>query len=66
MYVRSRNCHLRDSEPEEFSTANQFVGMYVNDRTVDYGEDGKEAVVRLLSMGHRAGIIPMAAQVDFV
>ena len=48
------------------STANQFVGMYVNERTVDYGEDGKEAVRRLLDMGHRAGIIPMAANVEFV
>ena len=48
------------------STANQFVGMYVNERTVDYGEDGKEAIRRLLDMGHRAGIIPHAAQVDFV
>jgi len=48
------------------NTANRFVGMYVNERTVDYGEDGKEAVRRLLDMGHRAGIIPIAAQVEFV
>lgn len=47
-------------------TANQFVGMYVNERTLDYGEDGKEAVQRLLDMGHRAGIIPHKAKVDFV
>ena len=47
-------------------TANQFVGMYVNERTVDYGEDGKEAVRRLLDMGYRAGIIPNQAKVDFV
>ncbi|MCU1286879.1 MAG: hypothetical protein JWO13_3229 [Acidobacteriales bacterium] len=48
------------------STANQFVGMYVNDRTVDYGDDGKEAVRRLLDMGFRAGIIPHQAKVEFV
>ncbi len=48
------------------STANQFVGMYVNERTVDYGEDGKEAVRRLLDMGHRAGIIPYETKVEFV
>ena len=47
-------------------TANQFVGMYVNERTLDYGEDGKEAVRRLLDMGHSAGIIPRQAKVDFV
>jgi 1,4-dihydroxy-6-naphthoate synthase len=47
-------------------TANQFVGMYVNDRTLDYGSDGKEAVKRLLDMGHRAGVIPHAAKLDWV
>jgi len=47
-------------------TANQFVGMYVNERTLDYGEDGKQAVRRLLDMGHKAGIIPHKAKVDFV
>ena len=46
--------------------ADRFVGMYVNARTLDYGEDGKEAVARLLGMGHRAGIIPMQPQVDFI
>jgi 1,4-dihydroxy-6-naphthoate synthase len=47
-------------------TANTFVGMYVNDRTLDYGDDGKEAIRRLLDMGHRAGVIPHKPQVDFV
>jgi 1,4-dihydroxy-6-naphthoate synthase len=47
-------------------TANQFVGMYVNERTVDYGDDGKEAVRRLLDMGYRAGIIPHQAKIDFI
>ena len=46
--------------------ANQFVGMYVNERTIDYGEDGKEAIRRLLAMGHERGIIPHAVHVDFV
>src|SRR5215472_6157148 len=46
--------------------ADRFVGMYVNQRTLDYGEDGKEAVVRLLTMGHSAGIIPHEPNVDFV
>ena len=47
-------------------SADKFVGMYVNQRTLDYGTDGREAVRRLLEMGHEAGIIPHAAQVDFV
>lgn len=46
--------------------ADRFVGMYVNERTLDYGEDGKEAVARLLDMGHRAGIIPQQPKVEFV
>ncbi|HXB20313.1 MAG TPA: MqnA/MqnD/SBP family protein [Candidatus Solibacter sp.] len=46
--------------------ADQFVGMYVNERTLDYGEDGKEAVDRLLAMGYKAGIIPHKPNVEFV
>jgi 1,4-dihydroxy-6-naphthoate synthase len=46
--------------------ADKFVGMYVNERTVDYGLDGREAVRRLLDMGHKAGIIPHEARVEFV
>ncbi len=46
--------------------ADKFVGMYVNERTLDYGPDGREAVRRLLDMGHKAGIIPCEARVEFV
>ena len=44
----------------------RFVGMYVNDWTVDYGERGREAVRELLRRGHAAGLIPHAVQVEFV
>jgi 1,4-dihydroxy-6-naphthoate synthase len=47
-------------------TADKFVGMYVNERTLDYGPDGREAVHRLLDMGHKAGIIGPEAKVDWV
>jgi 1,4-dihydroxy-6-naphthoate synthase len=46
--------------------ADKFVGMYVNERTVDYGPDGREAVRRLLDMGYKAGLIPHPAKVEFV
>lgn len=46
-------------------TADKFVGMYVNERTLDYGPDGREAVRRLLDMGHKAGIIGPEAQIDW-
>jgi 1,4-dihydroxy-6-naphthoate synthase len=46
--------------------ANRFVSMYVNDRTLDYGADGREAIRKLLDVGYERGIVPIAPQVDFV
>ncbi len=46
--------------------ANRFVSMYVNDRTLDYGPDGREAIRRLLELGHERGIIPIQPEVNFV
>ncbi len=46
--------------------ADRFVGMYVNDWTLDYGERGREAVRRLLDEGHNAGVIPAPVAVEFV
>jgi 1,4-dihydroxy-6-naphthoate synthase len=48
------------------SLADQFVGMYVNERTLNYGEDGRDAIRKLLEMGFDRGIIPIRAEVDFV
>ena len=42
--------------------ANRFVSMYVNDRTLDYGADGREAIRKLLDLGYERGIIPIAPQ----
>jgi 1,4-dihydroxy-6-naphthoate synthase len=53
----------RDLDP---ALANRFVGMYVNERTLNYGEDGREAIRKLLEMGYDRGIIPHKANVDFV
>ncbi len=47
------------------SLANRFVGMYVNERTLNYGEDGREAIRKLLDAGYQRGIIPHPARVDF-
>ena len=46
--------------------ASRFVSMYVNDRTLDYGPDGREAIRKLLQLGHERGIIPIQPSVDFV
>jgi 1,4-dihydroxy-6-naphthoate synthase len=48
------------------SLANRFVGMYVNERTLDYGEDGKLAIRKLLEMGYERGVIPLKTEVDFI
>jgi 1,4-dihydroxy-6-naphthoate synthase len=46
--------------------ADRFVGMYVNEWTLDYGPRGREAVRRLLDEAHRAGVIPSPVEVEFV
>jgi 1,4-dihydroxy-6-naphthoate synthase len=46
--------------------ANRFVSMYVNERTLDYGPDGRMAIRKLLDLGHERGIIPIAPLIDFV
>ena len=43
-----------------------FVGMYVNEWTVDYGPRGRRAVQVLLDRGHAAGLIPEPVTVDFI
>lgn len=53
----------RDLDP---NLANRYIGMYVNARTLDYGDDGREAIRRILQMGHDQGIIPIQAEVDFI
>jgi 1,4-dihydroxy-6-naphthoate synthase len=59
---------LRDSIQHalDHNLASRFVSMYVNERTMDYGADGREAIRKLLDLGHERGIIPIAPKVDFV
>ena len=46
--------------------ADTFVGMYVNEWTLDYGDRGKEAVRALLKRGVEAGVITKSVTVEFV
>ncbi len=57
---------LQYARDMDVGLADRFVGMYVNDWTLDYGPRGREAVKRLLDEGHRAGIIPAPVSVEFV
>ncbi|HEV7844404.1 MAG TPA: MqnA/MqnD/SBP family protein, partial [Pyrinomonadaceae bacterium] len=53
----------RDMDTE---LADRFVGMWVNELTLDYTERGREAVRLLLTEGYERGIIPRLVEVEFV
>ena len=55
--------YARDMETE---LADKFVGMYVNDYTLDYGDKGRAGVRELLQRGNAAGVIPHHVEADFV
>lgn len=57
---------LRFGRGLDESLADQFVGMYVNKWTLDYGPRGREAVERLLSEGAAAGLVPDSGEIEFV
>jgi len=46
--------------------ADKFVGMYVNDWTLDYGPRGRKAIDRLLKAGADAGIVPPIGTIEYV
>jgi 1,4-dihydroxy-6-naphthoate synthase len=50
----------------DLKQADKFIGMYVNDYTLDYGETGREAIRRFLGRGKDQGILPGAVELEFV
>ncbi len=50
----------------ETDLADEFVGMYVNHWTLDYGEKGRAAITELLDRAHAAGLIPAVPGLEFV
>jgi 1,4-dihydroxy-6-naphthoate synthase len=46
--------------------ADQFVGMYVNHWTLDYGPQGREAIRLLLKRAYEAGAVPEHVEPQFV
>jgi 1,4-dihydroxy-6-naphthoate synthase len=46
--------------------ADRFVGMYVNDWTLDYGERGRESIRRFLGQAEQRALIPHAPELEFV
>jgi 1,4-dihydroxy-6-naphthoate synthase len=57
---------MRFARGLEREDADTFVGMYVNDWTLDYGERGREAIRLFLERGVSSGIIPHSVKVEFV
>lgn len=55
--------YARDMEKE---TADAFVGMYVNRRTIDLGEDARTSIRLFLERGAERGIVPAVEKIDFV
>jgi 1,4-dihydroxy-6-naphthoate synthase len=55
--------YARDLDP---ALADRFVGMYVNDWTLDYGAKGREAVRTLLHRAEDEGLVPGPVDVQFV
>jgi len=56
---------LRYARGLDPAVADRFVGMYVNDWTVDYGPRGREAVRTLLDRAAKAGLVPAPVPVQF-
>jgi 1,4-dihydroxy-6-naphthoate synthase len=50
----------------DLQKADRFIGMYVNELTLDYGEEGRKAVRLLLSEAHKQNIIPKSVDLEFV
>ncbi len=46
--------------------ADQFIGMYVNELTLDYGDTGRAAIREFLGQAHAAGLIPAPVELEFV
>jgi 1,4-dihydroxy-6-naphthoate synthase len=57
---------LKYARDMDHNLADEFVGMYVNDWTIDYGEKGRAAVNRLLDEGAAIGMVPKCTPVEFI
>ncbi|MGI8432972.1 MAG: menaquinone biosynthesis family protein [Chthoniobacterales bacterium] len=61
--VRHSLPYARDMDA---ALAGEFIGMYVNDYTRDYGESGREAIRQFLGRAEASGLIPDAVELEFV
>ena len=59
------NYAMQFARDMEHELADKFVGMYVNDRTLNYGTAERKAVQLLLNLGHERNIIRQPVEVEF-
>jgi 1,4-dihydroxy-6-naphthoate synthase len=59
------NYAMQFARDMEHHLADKFVGMYVNDRTLNYGTAERKAVQLLLNLGHERNIIRQPVEVEF-
>ena len=64
--ARGLDASRRFAEKMAWDIMDEFVGMYVNELTIDCGQGGYDAVVELLQRGHAAGLCPDASGLRFV
>ena len=57
---------LRRVRDMDAPLADKFVGMYVNDWTLDYGDKGREAIRLFLRRGYESGVLPKPVELEFV
>ena len=57
---------MRFGRGVELAVADRFVGMYVNELTCDYGDEGRQAVEELLRRGEEIGAFPEPVRLDFI
>lgn len=57
---------MRYAQGMDDEQAAHFIGRYVNELTLDYGENGKQAVSELFKRGYAAGVLPELIQPEFV
>jgi 1,4-dihydroxy-6-naphthoate synthase len=59
-YARRYGRDLNEGQTDE------FVGMYVNEWTLDFGPRGRQAVAEFLAQGHAAGVLPKLVKPEFI
>ena len=60
------NYALQFARDMEVPLAEKFIGMYVNDYTIDCGDVVPKAAQKLLDLGYEAGLIPTRVEAEFV